>query len=176
MWKVGTFRNHLPWNVIWQFWTSNRQNVEKGWLLEESYRKIRKNKIFLTPESMVEWSSPVLYMKVNALSPAGIKLFPKTKRGKRQEMIKWKHSNAGKIQTFTFSALTKIHRYCLRILKSTGDHICLKLWIILFALKKKKRTFTNQTTENEIWQFWTSKCQPAQPGKVFKGCSTIKKR
>ena len=118
---------------------------------------------------MVEWSLPVLYMKVNALSPAGIKLFPKTKRGKMQETIKWKYSNAGKIQNFTFWALEKIHPYCLRILKSTGDHICLKIWIIRFDLRKKKRTFANQTTENEIRQFWTSKIQPAQSGKVFKG-------
>ena len=118
---------------------------------------------------MVEWSSPVLSMRVNALFPAGIKLFPKTKREKRQETIKSKYSDAGKVQTFTFWALRKILPYCLRILKSTGDHICLKLWIIHFDLRKKKRTFTNQTTENENWQFWTSKCQPAQPGKVFRG-------
>ena len=71
---------------------------------------------------MVEWLSPELYLKVNALFAAGIKLFPKTKREKMQETIKWKYSNAGKIQIFTFWAL-KIHPYCLRILKSTGDHI-----------------------------------------------------
>ena len=108
-------------------------------------------------------------MKVNALFPAGIKLSPVTKREKRQETIKWKYSNAGKIQTFTFSALTKIQTYCLKILKSTGDHICLKLWIIRFDLRKKKSTFANQITEKDIWQFWTSKGQPAQPGKVFEG-------
>ena len=73
---------------------------------------------------MVEWLSPELYLKVNALFAAGIKLFPKTKREKMQETIKWKYSNAGKIQKFTFWALEKIHPYCLRILKSTGDHIC----------------------------------------------------
>ena len=117
---------------------------------------------------MVEWLSPVLYMKVNALFAAGIKLFPKPKREKTQETIKWKYSIAGKIQIFTFCALTKLHPHCLRILKSTGDHICLKTWIFRFDLRNKK-TFANQTTENEIWQFWTSKCQPAQSGKVFKG-------
>ena len=108
-------------------------------------------------------------MKVNALFPAAIKLPPVTKREKRQETIKWKNSNAGKIQIFTFSALTKIQTYCLKILKSTGDHICLKLWIIRFDLRKKKSTFANQITEKDIWQFWTSKGQAAQPGKVFKG-------
>ena len=81
----------------------------------------------------------------------------------------------GKILIFTFWALTKIHPYCLRILKSTGDHICLKFWILPFDLTKKKRTFVNQTTENEIWQFWTSKFQPAQSGKVFKGLFYKKK-
>ena len=143
--------------------------------MEESYRKIRKTKFFLTPERLVEWSSPVLYMKINALFPAGIKLPPETNREKRQETIKWKYSNAGKIQIFTLSALTKIQTYCLKILESTGDHICLKLWIIRFDLRKTKRTFTNQITENEIWQFRTSKCQPAQPGKVFKGLFYKKK-
>ena len=33
---------------------------------------------------------------------------------------------------------------------------------------QKKRTFANQTSQNEISQFWTSKCQPAQSGGVFK--------
>ena len=61
------------------------------------------------------------------------------------------------------------------ILKSTGDHICLKFWIIRFNLRKKKRSFVSQTTENEIWQFWTSKIQPAQSGKVFKGLFDKKK-
>ena len=92
-----------------------------------------------------------------------------TKASKMQETINWKYSNPGKIQLFTFSALTKIHTYCLKILKSTGDHISLKLWIIRFDLRKKKRTSANQKTENEIWQFWTSKCQLAQSGKVFNG-------
>ena len=99
----------------------------------------------------------------------GIKSFPKQKREKMQETIKWKNSNAGKIQNFTFWALAKIHPYCLRILKSTGNHICLKFWIFRFNLRKKKRTFANQTTQNAIWQFRSSKCQPAQSGKVFKG-------
>ena len=112
-------------------------------------------------------------MKVNALFPAGIKLPPVTKREKRQETIKWKYSNAGKIQIFTFSALKKIQTYCLKILKSTGDHICLKLWKIRFDLRKK--TFANQTTEKDIWQFWTSKGQSAEPGKVFKGLFYKKK-
>ena len=47
----------------------------------------------------------------------------------------------GKIQSFTFWALTKIHPYCLRILKSTVDHICLKFWILPFDLRKKKKNF-----------------------------------
>ena len=98
-----------------------------------------------------------------------------TKASKMQETINWKYSNPGKIQLFTFSALTKIHTYCLKILKSTGDHISLKLWIIRFDLRKKKRTSANQKTENEIWQFWTSKCQPAQSGKVFNGLFYKKK-
>ena len=117
---------------------------------------------------MLEWLSPELYLKVNALFAAGIKLFPKTKREKIQETIKWKYSNAGKIQNFTFWALAKIHPYCLRILKSTGNHICLKFWKFRFDLRKKNK-FGNQTTEKDIWQFWTSKGQPAQSGKVFKG-------
>ena len=171
---VETFRNHIPRNVIWQFWTSNGQIVEKGSLLEESYRKIGKTKIFQTTENMVEWLSPELYLKVNALFAAGIKLFPKTKREKMRETIEWKYSNAGKIQNFTFWALAKIHPYCLRILKSTDYHICLKFWTFRFDLRKK-RTFANQTTENEIWQFWTSKCQPAQSGKVFNGLFYKKK-
>ena len=98
-----------------------------------------------------------------------------TKASKMQETINWKYSNPGKIQLFTFSALTKIHTYCLKILKSTGDHISLKLWIIRFDLRKKKGTSANQTTENEIWQFWTSKCQPAQSGKVLNGLFYKKK-
>ena len=98
-----------------------------------------------------------------------------TKASKMQETINWKYSNPGKIQLFTFSALTKIHTYCLKILKSTGDHISLKLWIIRFDLRKKKRTSANQKTENEIWQFWTSKCQPAQSGNVFNGLFYKKK-
>ena len=98
-----------------------------------------------------------------------------TKASEMQETINWKYSNPGKIQLFTFSALTKIHTYCLKILKSTGDHISLKLWIIRFDLRKKKRTSANQKTENKIWQFWTSKCQPAQSGKVFNGLFYKKK-
>ena len=98
-----------------------------------------------------------------------------TKASEMQETINWKYSNPGKIQLFTFSALTKIHTYCLKILKSTGDHISLKLWIIRFDLRKKKRTSANQTTENEIWQLWTSKCQPAQSGKVLNGLFYKKK-
>ena len=90
---------------------------------------------------MVEWSLPVFYMNVNALFPAGIKLPPVTKREKRQETIKWKNSNAGKIQNLTFWALAKIHLYCLRILKSTGDHICSKFWKFRFDLRKKKENF-----------------------------------
>ena len=90
---------------------------------------------------MVEWLSPELYLKVNALFAAGIKLFPKTKREKMRETIEWKYSNAGKIQNFTFWALAKIHPYCLRILKSTGDHICSKFWKFQFDLRKKKENF-----------------------------------
>ena len=137
-----------------KFWRKNTEKYEKP--------------SFLTPESMVEWLSTVLYMEVNALFAAGIKLFPKPKREKMQETIKWKCSNAGKTQIFTFWALAKIHPYCLRILKSTGNHICLKFWKFRFDLRKKNK-FANQTTENEIWQLRTSKCQPAQSGKVFKG-------
>ena len=99
----------------------------------------------------------------------GIKSFPKQNREKMQKTINWKYSNAGKTQNFTFWALAKIHPYCLRILKSTGNHICLKFLKFRFDLRKKKRTFANQTTEKDIWQFWTSKGQPAQSGKVFKG-------
>ena len=99
----------------------------------------------------------------------GIKSFPKQKRKKMQETINWKYSNAGKIQNFTFWALAKIHPYCLRILKSTGYHICLKFWKFQIDLGRKKMKFLNQTSQNEIWQFWTSKGQPAQSGKVFKG-------
>ena len=91
-----------------------------------------------------------------------------------QETINWKYSNPGKIRIFTISALTKIHTYCLKILKSTDYHICLKFWTFRFDLRKK-RTFANQTTENEIWQFWTSKCQPDQSGKVFNGLFYKKK-
>ena len=98
-----------------------------------------------------------------------------TKASKMQETINWKYSNPGKIQLFTFSALTEIQTYCLKILKSTGDHISLKLWIIRFDLRKKKRTSANQKTENEIWQFWTSKGQPAQSGKVLNGLFYKKK-
>ena len=64
-----------------------------------------------------------------------------TKGSKMQETINWKYSNPGKIQIFTFWALTKIHPYCLRILKSTVDHICLKFWVIRFDLRKKKKNF-----------------------------------
>ena len=67
----------------------------------------------------------------------GIKPFPKQKREKMQETIKWKYSNAGKIQNFTFWASAKIHPYCLRILKSTGNHICLKFWKFRLDLRKK---------------------------------------
>ena len=98
----------------------------------------------------MEWSSPVLYMNVNALFPAGIKLPPVTKREKRQETIKWKNSNAGKIQIFTFSALTKIQTYCLKILKSTGDHICLKLWKIRFDLREKKNFCKSDNREGYL--------------------------
>ena len=68
----------------------------------------------------------------------GLKSFPKRKREKMQETIKWKCSIAGKTEIFTFWALTKIHPYCLRILKSTRDHICLKLWMSRFDLKKSR--------------------------------------
>ena len=97
---------------------------------------------------MLEWLSPELYLKVNALFAAGIKLFPKTKRGKMQETIKWKYSNAGKIQNLTFWALAKIHLYCLRILKSTGDHICSKFWKFRFDLRKKKENFCKSDNRN----------------------------
>ena len=100
-----------------------------------------KTQTFQTTENMVEWLSPELYLKVNALFAAGIKLFPKTKRETMQETIKRKYSNAGKIQNFTFWALAKIHPYCLRILKSTGNHICLKFWKFRFDLRKKKKKF-----------------------------------
>ena len=73
-----------------------------------------------------------------------------TKASKMKETINWKYSNPGKIQIFTFSALTKNHTYCLRILKSTGYHICLKFWMFPFDLRKKRRIFANQT-QNEIW-------------------------
>ena len=57
-------------------------------------QKNTKNQVFLTPESMVEWLSPVLYMKISALFAAGIKLFPKPKPEKMQQTIKRKNSNA----------------------------------------------------------------------------------
>ena len=132
-------------------------------------QKNRKKNIFQTTESMVEWLSPVLYLKINALFAAGIKLFPKPKRQKCKKRSNWKYSHPGKIQIFTFWALTKIHSYCLRILKSTGYHICLKIWMFQIDLSRKKMKFSNQTSQNEIWQFWASKGQPAQSGKVFKG-------
>ena len=37
------------------------------------------------------------------------------------------------------------------------------------STSERKKNFCNQTTEKDIWQFWTSKGQPAQSGKVFKG-------
>ena len=129
---------------------------------------------------MVERLSPELYLKVNALFAAGIKLFPKRKREKMQETIKWKYSNAGKIQNFTFWALAKIHPHCLRILKSTGDHICLKFWTFRFDLRKKgllqirqqKRIFGNHEPQNvnliNLGKFSTdcSTRKNGSPGKI----------
>ena len=45
----------------------------------------------------------------------------------------------------------------------------LKILKIRVRPQKEKKIFANQTTEKDIWQFWTSKGQPAQSGKVFKG-------
>ena len=45
----------------------------------------------------------------------------------------------------------------------------LKILKIRVRPQKEKKNFANQTTEKDIWQFWTSKGQPAQSGKVFKG-------
>ena len=36
-------------------------------------------------------------------------------------------------------------------------------------LSRKKMKFSNQTSQNEIWQFWTSKWHPAQSKKAFEG-------
>ena len=130
--------------------------------------KIQNTKIFLTPDSMVEWLSPELYTKVTALFSVGFTLLPKPKQEKKHGAINWKFSNARKTQNFTCWALTKLHPHCLRTLKSTDYHICLKFWTFRFDIRNK-RTFANQTSQNDIWHFWTSKCQPAQSGGVFKG-------
>ena len=49
--------------------------------------KIQKTKIFLTPDSMVEWLSPVLYTKVTALFSVGFTLLPKPKHEKNMERL-----------------------------------------------------------------------------------------
>ena len=118
---------------------------------------------------MVEWLSPVLYTKVTALFSVGFTLLPKPKHEKKHGTINWKLSNARKTQNFTCWALTKIRPYCLRTLKPTGYHICWKLWMSRFALRKKKGKFGKQTSKNEIWQFRISNCQLAQLQKVFTG-------
>ena len=105
--------------------------------------------------------------KSHRLVLSWIHVASETKAWKKHGAINRKFSNARKTQNFTCWALTKLHPYCLRTLKSTDYHICLKFWTFRFDLRKK--TFANQTSQNEIWQFWTSKCQPAQSGGVFKG-------
>ena len=114
-WKRETFGAKLQKNRKNQDFSDNWKHggVIITWTLLESQRPVRS------------WNQVV----------------SETKASKMQETINWKYSNPGKIQLFTFSALTEIHTYCLKILKSTGDHISLKLWIIRFDLRKKKRNF-----------------------------------
>ena len=93
----------------------------------------------------------------------GIKSFPKQKREKMQETIKWKNSNAGKIQNFTVCALAKIHPYCLRILKSPGDHNCLKFWKFGFDLRKKNFCKSDNRKRNlAILNLKTSTCSTCE--------------
>ena len=99
-----------------------------------------------------------------------------TKAWKKQETIKWKYSNAGKIQSFTFSALTKIHTYCLKILRSTGDHISLKLWIIRFDLRKKKELLQIRQQKTQFGNSEPQNVNLLNLGKFSKDCSTRKKR
>ena len=104
----------------------------------------------------------------------GIKSFPKQKREKMQETIKWKNSNAGKIQNFTFWALAKIHPYCLRILKSTGNHICLKFWF-RFNLRKKKELLQIRQQKTQFGNSDPQNVNLLNLGKFSKDCSTRKK-
>ena len=106
----------------------------------------------------------------------GFKSFPKRKREKMQETIKWKCSNAGKTQIFTFWALTKIHPYCLRILKSTRDHICLKFWILRFDLRKKKELLQIRQQKTKFGNSEPQNVNLLNLGKFSKDCSTRKRK
>ena len=99
-----------------------------------------------------------------------------TKASKMQETINWKYSYPGKIQSFTFSSLTKIHTYCLKILKSAGDHISLKLWIIRFDLRKKKELLQIRQQKRIFGNSEPQKVNLLNLGKFSKDCSTSKKR
>ena len=93
-----------------------------------------------------------------------------------QEKYKVSHSRRAKIQSFTFSALTKIHTYCLKVLKSTGDHISLKLWIIRFDLRKKKELLQIRQQKTQFGNSEPQNVNLLNLGKFSKDCSTRKKR
>ena len=99
-----------------------------------------------------------------------------TKASKMQETLNWKYSKPGKIQIFTFSALTKIHTYCLRILKSTGYHICLKFWMFRFDLRKKKKNICKSDITKRNLASQPQNVNQLNLGKFSKYCSTRKKR
>ena len=172
-------RNFWKWHTAKRFLAVLNLKPSNCWTritFGGKLQKHTKNHVFLTPESMVEWLSHVLQTKIKAVFAVGIKSFLKQKREKMQETIKWKYSNAGKIQNFTFWASAKIHPYCLRILKSPGDHNCLKFWKFGFDLRKKKKFLQIRQQKRVFGNSEPQKVNLLNLGKFSKDCSTRKKR
>ena len=89
-------RSQVESRNFWKWYTAKRylailnlkpSNCWKRITFGRKFKKKQKTKIFLTPESMVEWLSPVLYANPNAQFAVAIKLFPKPKHEKNMKRL-----------------------------------------------------------------------------------------
>ena len=114
--------------------------------------------------------------KSHRLVLSWIHVASETKAWKKHGTINWKLSNARKTQNFTCWALTKIRAYCLRTLKPTGYHICWKLWMSRFALRKKQENLENRHHKTKVGNSESQTVNMLNYKKFLQDCYTRKER
>ena len=125
---------------------------------------------------MVEWLSPVLYIKVNALFPAGIRLFPKTKRDKMPKTVQmkifWRKINTN----FNILGVNKDSPLLSKDFKVYWLSYLLKILNVPVRSQKEKKEHLQIRHQKPNMASQPQNVNLLNLGKFSKDCSTRKNR